>query len=79
MPLFAKPNSSDRSLRRPTPLPIVVAEHLQRCIMGGVFKPGERLPPQEVLSKAFGVSPNTLRLAFSRVAGDGLIEKRQGI
>jgi GntR family transcriptional repressor for pyruvate dehydrogenase complex len=78
MPLFAKPDFSDLRLRRPTPLAEIIAEQLQHYIVSGVFKPGERLPTQEVLSKTFGVSRGTLRLAISIVAGNGLIEKRQG-
>jgi GntR family transcriptional repressor for pyruvate dehydrogenase complex len=78
MPLFAKPDFSDLRLLKRTPLTEVIAEQLQSYIVGGVFKPGERLPTQEVLSKTFGVSRNTLRLAISIVADNGLIEKRQG-
>ena len=76
--MSAKPNFSGRPLSKPPPLTLVVAEHLQRWIVSGVLKPGERLPTQKVLCKAFDVSHDTLRRAISRIAEGGLIEKRHG-
>ena len=55
-----------------------VAQALLARIESGQFKPGEKLPPEAVLSPEFGVSRTVVREAISRLKQGGLLESRQG-
>lgn len=55
------------------------AEHaLRTAIVSGELSPGERLPPERVLSVKLGVSRLTLRAALATLAAAGLISVRHG-
>lgn len=55
-----------------------VARQLRGLIARGMFRPGERLPPERELAHRFGVSRTTLRHALSDLHRAGLIESRVG-
>jgi GntR family transcriptional repressor for pyruvate dehydrogenase complex len=55
----------------------IVEEMLTR-IRSGEFKKGEKIPPEKVLTKEFGVSRTSLREAFKKLELLGLITIRQG-
>jgi GntR family transcriptional regulator, transcriptional repressor for pyruvate dehydrogenase complex len=55
-----------------------VAQALLARIESGQLKPGEKLPPEAVLSPEFGVSRTVVREAISRLKQGGLLESRQG-
>ncbi|MDN8549971.1 FadR/GntR family transcriptional regulator [Microbacterium sp. NM3R9] len=55
-----------------------VARHLERLIVTGDLPAGAALPPERTLAQTLGVSRNALREALIRLAGIGLIERRQG-
>ncbi|MDQ1217820.1 FadR/GntR family transcriptional regulator [Microbacterium arborescens] len=55
-----------------------ISRHLERLIVTGELSPGAPLPPERVLAQTLGVSRNALREALTRLAGLGLIERRQG-
>ena len=44
----------------------------------GLWRVGEKLPPEKALSESFGVSRPILREALARLKADGRVESRQG-
>lgn len=66
-------------LGRAPRLPSRVAEMLQREITEGRLKPGDRLPPEQMLAESFGVSRNVVREAVARLRSEGIVQARQGI
>lgn len=67
------------SLARPENLPDEIALQLRRRIESDDLKPGQRLPTEQELSQAFGVSRNVVREAIARLKLSGYIETRRGI
>jgi len=65
-------------IARPLRLSEEVSGDLQRRIVRGELKPGDRLPTEKALGDAFGVSRAVVREAIARLKADGLIETRQG-
>ena len=55
-----------------------VASSLERRILEGSLKPGDRLPPERVLAIEFGVSRPSLREAIQKLASRGMLHSRQG-
>jgi DNA-binding FadR family transcriptional regulator len=51
---------------------------LRTAIMEGRFKPGDKLPSEEQMTKQFNVSKTVLREALGKLVAEGLIEKRRG-
>jgi GntR family transcriptional regulator, transcriptional repressor for pyruvate dehydrogenase complex len=74
-----------------TPLPLLrplgpprhrageVAERLAAEIASGRFPRGSRLPSEQALTIAFGVSRTVLREAVAALRAEGLVETRQGV
>jgi GntR family transcriptional regulator len=62
----------------PQPLWWQIAERLRREIEFGEFKPGDTLPSEAELNKAFGVSRTTARTALDKLEQEGLIIRRAG-
>lgn len=56
----------------------VVAASLERRILEGSLKPGDRLPPERELATELGVSRPSLREAIQKLASKGLVQSRQG-
>jgi GntR family transcriptional repressor for pyruvate dehydrogenase complex len=48
-------------------------------IKDGIYKPGDRLPSEEEMSKYFDVSKTVIREAMSVLKSNGLIESRPGL
>ncbi|MXP65064.1 FadR family transcriptional regulator [Roseomonas sp. M0104] len=69
---------SDR-VSRPPQLPSRIADLVAAGIAEGRWKPGERLPAEQALADAYGVSRNVVREAISRLRADGLVQSRQGV
>lgn len=67
----ADPNS-------PIPLYHQIETHLRGFIQSGELGPGDILPPEIELSRAFGVGRHTMRMALSRLADDHLITRKAG-
>lgn len=55
-----------------------VAAHLERDILSGKLKPGERLPPERELQAQFGVGRPAIREALITLQRSGLIEIGNG-
>jgi GntR family transcriptional regulator, transcriptional repressor for pyruvate dehydrogenase complex len=55
-----------------------VAMVLREEITGGTFKPGDVLPPEQLIADRLGVSRTVLREAVSRLKVDGLVVSKQG-
>ena len=55
-----------------------IADHLEKLIMTGVLKPGERLPAERALAERFKVSRTSIREALSELESKQLVERVQG-
>jgi len=55
-----------------------VAASLERRILEGSLKPGDRLPPERELAVEMGVSRPSLREAIQKLASKGMVQSRQG-
>jgi GntR family transcriptional repressor for pyruvate dehydrogenase complex len=55
-----------------------ISRQLERAIVEGDYLPGQRLPPERLLSSQFQVSRSVVREALGRLASLGLVESRQG-
>lgn len=55
-----------------------VAASLERRILEGSLKPGDRLPAERELAAEFGVSRPSLREAIQKLASKGMLHSRQG-
>ncbi len=56
----------------------VIAEQLERMIIEGSLKPGQKLLAERALAKQFEVSRPSLREALQKLETKGLLESRQG-
>ncbi|MBB3544599.1 FadR/GntR family transcriptional regulator [Rhizobium sp. BK399] len=56
----------------------IVQKHIERLIITGVMRPGEKLPPERILAEDFGVSRNILRDALKVLGAKNLIRSTQG-
>lgn len=55
-----------------------IAATLERRILEGSLKPGDRLPPERELAADLGVSRPSLREAIQKLASKGMVTSRQG-
>lgn len=55
-----------------------VYDQMRRMILEGKWKPGDRLPSENELSEAFGVSRVSVRHALQKLSAIGLVETRLG-
>ena len=55
-----------------------IAASLERRILEGSLKPGDRLPPERELAADLGVSRPSLREAIQKLASKGMLQSRQG-
>ena len=55
-----------------------VFEQMQKLLIEGTWQPGDKLPSENELSAAFGVSRMTIRQAMQKLKALGLIETRTG-
>ena len=59
---------------RPAKLADAIADHLEKMILEGVVRPGEKLAPERELADKLEVSRPSLREALDKLAAKGLIE-----
>jgi GntR family transcriptional repressor for pyruvate dehydrogenase complex len=55
-----------------------LASHIARQVDSGVLKPGDRLPTEQQLAGAYGVSRTVVREAVHQLKSQGLVRSRQG-
>lgn len=55
-----------------------IAHELERRILDGALKPGDRLQPERELATELGVSRPSLREAIQKLVSKGLLHSRQG-
>ena len=65
--------------KQPRKLAHAVVERLSGRIRRGEFKPGDKLPTESEITRAFGVSRTVVREAMSRLQQAELVETRHGI
>jgi GntR family transcriptional repressor for pyruvate dehydrogenase complex len=58
--------------------PLYVAEQILRAIKKGIYKPGDKLPPERVLAEEMGVSRNSIREALSALQVLNIVESKSG-
>lgn len=66
------------SLDSSIPLYSQLVSLVSRNISGGVLAPGDLLPSETELCKAFGISRSTVRQAIGALEEDGLVVRKQG-
>jgi GntR family transcriptional regulator len=62
----------------PLPLYIQIIADLKEAINSGKLRPMDMLPPEVALSKAYGVSRQTMRQAILRLVDENLLERKAG-
>ncbi|WP_174278352.1 PLP-dependent aminotransferase family protein [Sphingomonas bacterium] len=70
--------SLDLGRRKDVPLWRQIRDEVMDGIARGTIRPGERLPSTRDLAQAWGVSRNTVVLAFEQLAAEGLVEGLSG-
>lgn len=63
---------------RPQKIAAAIADHLEKLILQGVLRPGERLSPERELAEKLDVSRPSLREAIDMLAGRGLLTTNRG-
>ena len=63
---------------KPEKLASAVADQIEKLILRGILKPGERLPSERDLAERFGVSRPSLREAITELQEKGLLSSRAG-
>ncbi len=57
---------------------LAIKNELERRIISGQLRAGERFPSEEELSQEFGVSTSTIKRAIGVLVADGLVERTPG-
>lgn len=73
------PPPTPPNLPRPPSLSQRVVDGITERIRCDVLKPGDRVPPEPVLMREFGVSRSVVREAVSRLQANGLVRTRHGV
>lgn len=60
-------------------LPAQIAANIGQAIAAGSLKPGDKLPTELTMAKAFGVSRSVIREAIAQLRNEGVIDTRQGV
>lgn len=55
-----------------------LADSLRRHIIERTWKPGDRLPSENLIAEQFGVAPGTARQALAALVDEGLLERQHG-
>jgi GntR family transcriptional regulator len=75
----ARKPSQEIDRRSPLPLYAQVRRGLEGRLAAGEWKPGERIPGEPELCKAYGVSRPVIRQALQELAMEGAILRRKGL
>lgn len=77
-PEIAELNISAVDPQSPLPLYYQINADLKSIIQSGRLQPGDMLPPEVQLSKAYGVGRQTIREAIARLVDDKLLVRKAG-
>jgi GntR family transcriptional regulator len=75
---FAALNITPVNPNSPLPLYTQIIADLKDAINSGRLRPTDMLPPEVELSKAYGVSRQTMRQAILRLVNENLLERKAG-
>ena len=78
MPIFSDPGGAFGPVAAPRNLSHEIAERIAREITAGVLLPGTRLPTEQEMGAAMGVSRTVVREAVAALRAEGLVTTRQG-
>ena len=56
-----------------------VVRQIERLVLSETLRPGDRLPPEQEMARALGVSRSSVREALAILAQAGLIDRRKGM
>lgn len=59
------------------PIYTQIVEIIQRQIVSGIYKPGDKLPSVRDMATVAGVNPNTMQRAYAQLEMSGLIETQR--
>lgn len=59
------------------PIYMQIVEIVQRQIVSGTYKPGDKLPSVREMAAKAGVNPNTMQKAYALLEQSGLIETQR--
>jgi GntR family transcriptional repressor for pyruvate dehydrogenase complex len=71
-------SSSSRNRQNPPVAAKLVVAYVQRLIVSGKFKAGDKLPPERGLAQLIGVSRASVRAGLQSLAAVGVVEARRG-
>ncbi len=61
------------------PIYVQIIEEVKKAVLKGELNPGDRLPSVRVLSKKYGVNPNTVQKAFQELEREKFIVIKRGL
>lgn len=67
-----------RKIKRQQPVTELVFDQLKENIINGNWKPGDKIPSENVLSSLLGVSRMSVRVAIQRLAALGMLDAKVG-
>jgi GntR family transcriptional regulator len=76
--IFSQRDIRNLSKESPTPLYFQLYSLLKSLILNGTLTFGQRMPTEEELAEAFGVSRITAKRAMDELADESLVERRRG-
>jgi GntR family transcriptional regulator len=56
-----------------------IVEQVRQALLGGVLRPGDRLPTVKEVVGSLAINPNTVLKAYRDLEREGLVEGRQGV
>ena len=71
--------AAERPRKRPRSLAHTLVEGIGQQLRSRALQPGQKLPTESEIMKAYGVSRTVVREALSRLQAAGLVETRHGI
>lgn len=66
------------AFRETGPIYVAIAAELRRALVGGEYRPGDRLPPLNAIAQRYSVAVVSVRSAVALLEGEGLLERKQG-
>ena len=73
-----KPKPLNTGTREGDPLYLQVERRIEDLLLRGLYKAGDRIPPEAELVNSLGVSRVTVRAGLARLVERGVLQRRQG-